>query len=275
MISDKKKLSRFSMSNISNGTESVKPSLTDAVLTFDNDYLAPIEVLPAKVPRCEESNHSKGKKNIQCLMEESRIKGLLQPVSSENIGYKLLKKKGYNEGEGLGKNCSGMLEPVVTSKRKFSDVSGIGINEKKDRIVAKLEAKRVHHSNLVENLEQTFRQNNLNAHCKSVMLRNIRKTQKAIYELDLSKGYHAHKLTVGLEDNDDFSHSNSYDKETHGDTSLNSIIENCFSGDIASCLEECLSYLKSIHYYCFYCGVCYNDLDDLMRNCPGDQEEDH
>ena len=35
-----------------------------------------------------------------------------RPISSENIGHKLLKKMGWSEGESLGKENTGIQEPV-------------------------------------------------------------------------------------------------------------------------------------------------------------------
>ena len=37
-----------------------------------------------------------------------------RPISSENIGHKLLKKMGWSEGESLGKENTGIHEPVCT-----------------------------------------------------------------------------------------------------------------------------------------------------------------
>eukprot|EP00388_Colpodella_angusta_P044441 GDKK01062892.1.p1 GENE.GDKK01062892.1~~GDKK01062892.1.p1 ORF type:complete len:102 (-),score=0.79 GDKK01062892.1:73-378(-) len=40
-------------------------------------------------------------------------------------------------------------------------------------------------------------------------------------------------------------------------------------------LEDCLCYLRDVHYYCYYCGAGYTDADDLLNNCPGLSEDDH
>jgi hypothetical protein len=47
-------------------------------------------------------------------------------------------------------------------------------------------------------------------------------------------------------------------------------------------LEECISiselinsYLQSQYRYCFYCGIDYNDTEDLTKNCPGTDKNAH
>ncbi len=40
-------------------------------------------------------------------------------------------------------------------------------------------------------------------------------------------------------------------------------------------LIELLDLLRYEHYYCFYCGIKYENERDLQSNCPGFFEEDH
>ena len=36
-----------------------------------------------------------------------------------------------------------------------------------------------------------------------------------------------------------------------------------------------LTYLRLEHFYCLYCGISYNDEEDMAQNCPGPTKEDH
>lgn len=45
--------------------------------------------------------------------------------------------------------------------------------------------------------------------------------------------------------------------------------------DTADTLVDLLQYLRNEHSYCWYCGIRYNDEQDLKENCPGVLEEDH
>lgn len=40
-------------------------------------------------------------------------------------------------------------------------------------------------------------------------------------------------------------------------------------------LQLVLGYLRERYSYCFWCGVGYEDAENLSRNCPGMNEEDH
>lgn len=44
---------------------------------------------------------------------------------------------------------------------------------------------------------------------------------------------------------------------------------------IAESVEMITSYLRTSYTYCFWCGVHYNDLEDMTTNCPGELRDDH
>lgn len=48
-----------------------------------------------------------------------------RPLSSENMGHKLLQKMGWKAGESLGKNNSGIQEPIMVGRRA-NEKSGLG-----------------------------------------------------------------------------------------------------------------------------------------------------
>ncbi len=48
-------------------------------------------------------------------MEKERKEGLSKKISSDNIGFKMLKLMGYSEGKGLGKHGDGISAPVEIS----------------------------------------------------------------------------------------------------------------------------------------------------------------
>ena len=45
--------------------------------------------------------------DIQQLMNSTRQASLMVPLDNKNIGFKLMKKIGYEEGKGLGKDAAG------------------------------------------------------------------------------------------------------------------------------------------------------------------------
>ncbi|KZT58835.1 hypothetical protein CALCODRAFT_451182 [Calocera cornea HHB12733] len=40
-------------------------------------------------------------------------------------------------------------------------------------------------------------------------------------------------------------------------------------------LDELLAYMRDTHHYCFWCGTKYADEEELARECPGPDEDDH
>ena len=34
-------------------------------------------------------------------------------------------------------------------------------------------------------------------------------------------------------------------------------------------------YLRTEHLFCIWCGITFNDADDLQNSCPGNSREDH
>jgi len=45
--------------------------------------------------------------DIQQLMNTTRQASLIVPLDNKNIGFKLMKRIGYEEGKGLGKDAAG------------------------------------------------------------------------------------------------------------------------------------------------------------------------
>merc|ERR1712059_26163 len=40
-------------------------------------------------------------------------------------------------------------------------------------------------------------------------------------------------------------------------------------------LEMLVTYLRTEHLYCLFCGISYEDTEDMEQNCPGPGREDH
>ena len=121
-----------------------------------DDYLKPIDQIvvetilhkkPADVPKVSE------------LMEDERQKGLANPLPSSNIGFKLLQKFGYSEGEGLGKDGQGIIEPLKVEKRPNKDFSGLGILERKRKRQEMSRRNEEELKDLREKLKQQFKTN--------------------------------------------------------------------------------------------------------------------
>ena len=47
------------------------------------------------------------------------------------------------------------------------------------------------------------------------------------------------------------------------------------SSQVATRLQSLLAYMRGKYSYCFWCGMEYQDAEDLKKHCPGETEEEH
>jgi hypothetical protein len=169
---------------------------------YVEDYMAPIEqLLPEEArqaaPAAEPEKPAKlTKVSLQTLMEDTREKSLAMPISRDNIGFKLLQKIGYTEGEGLGKEGKGVVQPIAIQKRTNTDMSGVGILEKKERMQVAIKTMKDGKKTMTETLEKDFVQNRIHQRNRTKMLQDLRGAQKIMYELDEAAGVSVHRLTA-------------------------------------------------------------------------------
>ena len=174
----------------------------------DGDYMAEIPSVDDKKSCFKNKSNgisSKLKKrvSIAALMDEKMEEALTVPISSSNIGFQLLKKKGYNEGEGLGKDGKGVTDPIAVRKRSANNVSGLGVEEEllrkricQDKERKDKEARRMELKNdfIVKNSRQ----------CQLRSLRtDIDSAKKAIYELDIQSCVQSNHLWPAIYIGDD------------------------------------------------------------------------
>lgn len=160
---------------------------------FGDDYMADISVLET-TKRMEDLQKPPKKVTIADLMEERYEEAVKFPISNSNVGFKLLKKIGYKEGEGLGKEGQGRVDPLLVKKRPANSMSGVGVEEEiarkrklQDQEKKELDARRAM-------LKNDF----VKWNSKISTIRKLRKdvdgARKAIYELDLQNGVEMNSL---------------------------------------------------------------------------------
>jgi hypothetical protein len=77
----------------------------------------------------------------ETIMYEKLQNGLSKPLDNKNKGHRLLLKLGYKEGEALGKNKTGICEPIDISKHipslkaKFDNVNRLSKEDEKYNIL--------------------------------------------------------------------------------------------------------------------------------------------
>lgn len=230
-----------------------------------------------KFSRTNDSNVQKqlfSKIQIAELMVEKREEGLSKRIGEENKGFALLKKLGFQEEKGLGATETGLLVPLEI--REHRSRSGIGsqnvVNNKRDaKRMKKLELESV-----FEVAEEGFKESSREKRRYKEQIRNIKKAEKVISELDCCLGIARHDLwpaedlsdmqdggNAGQDSSDDFRQDSELPSEAVA------VVED------NQRLDACVEYLRDVHCYCLFCGCRYENEADLSQNCPGKDEDDH
>ncbi|KAG6580816.1 G patch domain-containing protein 11 [Cucurbita argyrosperma subsp. argyrosperma] len=184
--------------------------------------------------------------------DEQTLARIEAPIPQSNIGFKLLKQMGYTPGAALGKEGSGLAEPVGLEIRRSR--AGIGrqdpIKEKKKQEVIRSERKRNHQEALME--EFGSRQK-LQWRSRRIVV-NYHKAKAALDQLE-------NKEVVEPEKKDDEEEGDEEEEEEEIITEED--------------LESILIKLRDEHRYCLFCGYQYDSKELLLSNCPGINEDDH
>lgn len=165
---------------------------------------------------------------------------------------------GYNPGKGLGKKESGISEPIGVDLK--NNRHGLG----KEKV--KLKKK----TNPIEKLEQMnaddFRRRLADKKAEQVAAMDLHKSQRICEQLDIRC-----KIEKAVEnwfwfpkekEGKEFEESESSDEDEEK-------LRN------SEKLEILTKYLRGKYFYCIWCGVAYDNEDDLRESCPGNTRSDH
>lgn len=218
----------------------------------------------------EQQRNRKEKKSRTELEMEKREEGLATSIiDSSNKGFALLAKMGYKQGERLGKDQSGRLEPVQITFRQGRgglgrDTAIKAFEEQKQRILEERAARIVADFDPLQ-----FRAQMREKHLAKRTESDLVKAQKSCRELDQKKDFDSPaeqwfwpkepKLKEQEEDAEE-------EEEEEEEEELFSPSEK---------LEMLVTYLRTEHLYCLFCGISYEDTEDMEQNCPGPGREDH
>ncbi|CAJ0642332.1 13245_t:CDS:2 [Entrophospora sp. SA101] len=197
----------------------------------------------------------------QELEKESREKGLAKRIDEEdNIespGLKILKKWGYRKGMALGESSKneGITEPLGIELKQ--DRLGLGMStELKQK--AKVEYERK--SKKIKVDEVTFRERIRQEHLDKRIRAQLKALQKICETLDTRKGIEDNILWHCNESDDE-----EKSKQDHDDVNPDDLLETMIK-TIPPAKE---------YYYCFWCGCNYDNAEELSKECPGVEEDDH
>ncbi|GJQ67138.1 hypothetical protein Trydic_g21993 [Trypoxylus dichotomus] len=193
--------------------------------------------------------------------KEAREKGLSTAISSDNIGFKLLQKMGFKEGNSLGSTESGIKEPINVALKEGT--SGVGREKHLDDIAKKKLELQKQSRQIQEEEYIAARQLKTT---KSLLKSDFFKSQRVCEELDERESIKKPLWPFFWSKQASKSSEDSSDESESDDTEDIITEEN---------LRQILDYLREKHLYCLYCGIKCTDEEDLRGSCPGPYREDH
>lgn len=127
------------------------------------------------------------------LMDEARDAAQQTPLDASNKGFRMLQKFGYTSG-GLGKNNTGISEPLAVEKRDKNDVTGIGLTSLVRKQQQALFQTKRQQQQLAAQWQADFRTTQRARHALRDIQRDIRTAERAIYNLDVKFELEEHSL---------------------------------------------------------------------------------
>lgn len=175
----------------------------------------------------------------------------------------MLMKMGYKPGQGIGRTQSGMTEPISVKVKE--DRQGLGkALKKKDSYK---------HGNANAKLDgldtRDFRSRMAQEKAEQLQKIDLYKSQKACQELDT-------KVNIEEPEESWFWPENKEEKQV--DDTVDDTDDDIKDDETLSTLEKLdilTKYLRKKYFYCIWCGLKFNDEDDLRDDCPGSTRNDH
>ncbi|KAK9761264.1 hypothetical protein K7432_013961 [Basidiobolus ranarum] len=244
----------------------------------EEDYLSmDLNELSTKPPELTYSERRKQKtaeqrqkgiiKPIRQTEQEKREEGLSTRIEPDNKGFELLKKMGYSEGMALGKSMPGRTEPIpIVIRTKHS---GLGHEEElKRKRNAELEKMKIIEKKRKEEEEEDrgdFRERMMQKFAEKRAKGDAWKSRIVCEQLDRAKDIEENKFWPKRKTNEDVIEEISEEE----------VIPEFELLDFEEQLRQVTAYLRSVHFYCLWCGQEYQSLNEMEERCPGDTSEAH
>ncbi|XP_043916129.1 G patch domain-containing protein 11-like [Protopterus annectens] len=199
-------------------------------------------------------------KSVKEEEKDRRNQMLGTSLGSENKGFALLQKMGYQTGQSLGKSGNGIIEPIPLNVK--TDRTGIGHDEvRKRKAEEKLESIRKRLQEKKQE-EEEFRLRLQRQQEERKVAGDLRKSQCACLELDKQKditvpeqSWYWPKLFVADEEEEE-EEEEDYEQEEDEEDEEDEEYESLTPLDK---LRALTAYLRETHFYCVWCGTTYDE----------------
>uniref|UniRef100_A0A5S6R0P3 G patch domain-containing protein 11 n=1 Tax=Trichuris muris TaxID=70415 RepID=A0A5S6R0P3_TRIMR len=228
--------------------------------------------------RREEANGKNRQLKTSELERTVLESGLKTALPEDNKGYTILMKMGFKPGSAIGKQsvkCDNtgvtkgpLKEPLPVTLK--SDRSGLGHSEE---IARKAKAKLEDLIAVSRSSQTDYIARKREEELYRTLTRDLRMARKACYDLDCTAGVETPVMTSFwpksalqvLEE----------DESDRQDNRSPTAPPKLSAEEITSLLKSLVEYLRSTYFYCLWCSVKYEGLEDMNENCPGDLAELH
>ncbi|KAL0133312.1 hypothetical protein PUN28_000812 [Cardiocondyla obscurior] len=210
-----------------------------------------------------EARMKKQTKLLKAMEAQKREEGLLNAIASDNKGFEILLKMGYTPGQGIGKDQSGITEPITINVK--TNKHGLGdVPNKKKKLHNNTTSKETNNIDTNE-----FRSRMAQGKMEQMYRTDLYKSQKVCQELNIKDNIEKpDELWYWPETKEEEEEEEEEDDESDNDKDDESL------SDLQK-LHSLTTYLRTKYLYCIWCATKFDDLRDLRDNCPGNTREDH
>lgn len=174
----------------------------------------------------------------------------------------MLMKMGYKPGQGIGKSQSGIVEPIPVEVKMGRQGLGKTLRKPESYNRKNVNAK-------LDNMDtRDFRSRIAQEKTEQVQKFDLYKSQKICQDLDT-------KMNVVKPQESWFWPQESKEEKEADDSDDTDDSEEETNLTNLEKLEILTKYLRKTYFYCIWCGVKFNDEDDLRDSCPGNTRNDH
>ena len=221
------------------------------------------------------------KKSKTELEAEKREEGLQKSLDSSNKGFALLAKMGYKAGESLGKSNTGRVEPIPIELK--NNRSGLGREAVKKQIKETKAKLRLQKSSANSNImsAEDFRASQSKKMKSKRTESDLFRAQKACRQLDMSKDFKDPieswfwPKMIQESSNEDFDENEPKIKEIIETEEEQEEEEEEIEIPPEEMLVIITEYLRNEYLFCIWCGITFENAEDLAKTCPGNSREDH
>lgn len=237
----------------------------------------------------KQKEHIKKQKELKmstaAVNNDKLQEALSKPLAEENKGFKLLAKMGYKHGQSLGKisssDCAGsgvmhsrLTEPIgITLK---TDRQGLGrqaaleeLNERRRKIREQRLKKEFGGETSIEEFRRRTNQK-----CEEKFVLNaLKRCQVTCETLDLEANLNKPELPWFWPERATENTDSDEEDPTNKDDVTEKEKQEEFSN--SEKLEMLTRYICTSYLFCYWCGVRYNNEQDLNDSCPGLTKDDH